>query len=113
MNTTSLSKNKKKRRETLTKKLDFWRKGTHKHMEAKLKYFNDHRCLSRSEESKSRLYHVFKQRTRTSRQNLILSPKNCDQEDGMEHTHSCPMLQVGVEGENESTMCSHTVINTF
>ena len=27
-------------------------KGTHKHMEAQLKHFNDHRYLSRSEESK-------------------------------------------------------------
>ena len=31
---------------------DLWRKGTHKHMETYLRYFDDHRCLSQSEESK-------------------------------------------------------------
>ena len=30
-----------------------------------------------------------------------MKPKNCDREDGMEHTRSCPMLKTGVKGENE------------
>ena len=38
---------------TVTKKLrDLWRKGTHKHMETYLIYFDNHRCLSLSEKSK-------------------------------------------------------------
>ena len=31
---------------------------------------------------------------------MVWSPKNCDREDGMEHARSCPMLQMGVKGEN-------------
>ena len=43
---------------------------------------------------------IGKQRIWTSRQNLVYSLKNCDQEDRMEHTHSRPMLQIGVRGDN-------------
>ena len=31
---------------------DLRRKGTHKHSETQLRYFDDHRCLSRTEEGK-------------------------------------------------------------
>ena len=47
------------------------------------------------------MHKIDKQGTRTSRQNFVWSPKNCDREDEMEHTRSCPMLQIGVKGENE------------
>ena len=43
-----------KKEETLTAKKtrDIQTKGTHKHTEAQLKRFDDHSCVSRSEESK-------------------------------------------------------------
>ena len=44
---------------------------------------------------------IGKQRIRTSRQNLVWSTKNCDREEGMEHTRSCPKFQIGVKGEIE------------
>ena len=39
----------KRKRKILLKKLDLWMNGIHKHMEASLKRFDSHRCLSRSE----------------------------------------------------------------
>ena len=47
-----LKQNMGKERENSYQKLNLWRKGTHKHMETYLKYFDGHRCLSQSEESK-------------------------------------------------------------
>ena len=44
----------KSKGKTLTEKWrDLWRKGTHKHLETYLKYFDCHRCLSQSEKKTS------------------------------------------------------------
>ena len=50
-------KNMKRKRKLLPKKWrDLWMKGTYNHTEAKLKWFGNHRCLTRSESSTLSLF---------------------------------------------------------
>ena len=55
---TNIKKIGKERENSYWKRRDLQTKVTHKHMETWMKYLGDHRCLSRSEESKCMWTHV-------------------------------------------------------